>query len=196
MRPLPGYAEQDPEAWWRSLCGAVQEAMAAAGDGVQVAAVGLSGQMHGTVLLDADGAALGPAVIWPDQRSAPQVAEITETLGLDALTAITGGPAATGFQAATLLWVRQERPEVWRQINKALLPKDYVRWRMTGESATDASDGSGSLLLDVRRRAWSPEMLAVLDMDEAQLPAVQASSAGRASSTAWLRRRQGWPRGR
>ena len=177
LRPQPGHAEQDPEAWWRAVCWAVREAVSAAGDAVRVLAIGLSGQMHGTVMLDADGALIAPAIIWPDQRSAAQVAEITETLGLETLTAITGSPVATGFQASTLLWVRQERPDLWDRLHLALLPKDYVRWRMTGITATDPSDGSGALLLDVNRRIWSPQMLSLIGLAEGQLPSLQSASA-------------------
>ncbi len=133
--------------------------------------------MHGTVLLGAQGDVLAPAIIWPDQRSVAQVQEITAQIGLARLTALTGSPVATGFQAATLLWVRQQRPDLWRRIAHVLLPKDYVRWRITGEFATDASDGSGALLLDVQRRAWSPELLDALGIDAAWLPPVQPSGA-------------------
>ena len=173
MQPLPGYAEQDPDAWWPAVCEAVRMAVDGAGTAPGVAAIGLAGQMHGTVLLGAGGNVLTPAIIWPDRRSARQVQEITAQAGLERLTALTGSPVATGFQAATLLWVRQERPDLWRQIDRVLLPKDYLRWRMTGALATDPSDGSGALLLDVQRRDWSPELLALLGIDVAWLPPVQ-----------------------
>ena len=158
LQPQPGYAEQDPQAWWQAVCQAVRMAASSLEAAPHVAAIGLSGQMHGTVLLGAQGDILAPAIIWPDQRSIEQVQEITAQIGLARLTALTGSPVATGFQAATLLWARQQRPELWRRIAHVLLPKDYVRWRITGEFATDASDGSGALLLDVQRRAWSPEL--------------------------------------
>lgn len=184
LRPYAGYAEQDPEQWWDAICRAVRSALDESGDDVDVASIGLSGQMHGTVLVGADGRPLAPAVIWPDQRSVNQVDEITRKFGLERLTEITGSPVATGFQAATLLWVRQEQPALWRRIEKVLLPKDYVRWRMTGVYATDPSDGSGALMLDVQERDWSAEILDVLALDSAQLPLVQPASAEAGGLTA------------
>jgi xylulokinase len=133
--------------------------------------------MHGTVLLGAQGRPLAPAVIWPDQRSQRQVQEITEMVGAERLIELTGSPVATGFQAATVRWMQQERPALWEQVRKILLPKDYVRRRLTGSYATDPSDGSGTLLLDVRRRDWSRQLLAALEVDEENLPPVQASIA-------------------
>jgi xylulokinase len=138
-----------------------------------VAAIGLSGQMHGTVLLDRQGRILAPAVIWPDQRSQAEVQEMTTAIGPQALIELTGSPVATGFQAATLAWFRRHRPDLWASIGQVLLPKDYLRWRLTGRYATDPSDAAGTLLLDVRRRAWSPALLAWLEIDPAWLPPIQ-----------------------
>ncbi|HUX77084.1 MAG TPA: xylulokinase [Anaerolineae bacterium] len=177
-RPRPGWAEQDPDDWWRATITAVRQALAGAGDPpVPVAAIGLSGQMHGTVLLDEAGGLLSPAVIWPDRRSEPQVREITALIGAVRLIELTGSPLATGFQAATVRWMQQERPDLWRRVHTVLLPKDYLRYRLTGDVDTDPSDGSGTLLLDVRRRVWSPDVLAALDIDASQLPPVQPSTA-------------------
>ena len=126
--------------------------------------------MHGTVLLDERHAPLTPAIIWPDRRSAAQVREITQSIGAARLYAITGSPVATGFQAATLRWLQQHEPDIWRRVKMVLLPKDYLRFRMTGVFATDPSDAAGALLLDENRRDWSDELLAALDIQRAQLP--------------------------
>jgi len=176
LQPAPGYAEQDPAAWWLATMAAVRGAMANC-DASAVAAVGLSGQMHGAVLLDAAGDLLTPAVIWPDQRSARQVAAITAAVGAARLYAIAGSPLATGFLAATVRWFQEERPAIWRQVAQVLLPKDYLRWRLTGAYATDPSDGAGSLLLDESRRDWSEELLACAGIDRRLLPPVQPSAA-------------------
>jgi xylulokinase len=133
--------------------------------------------MHGTVLLDNTDQVIAPAIIWPDQRSAIQVDEITELIGSDRLIQLTGSPVATGFQAATIRWLQQKQPELWSRVGQVLLPKDYLRWRLTDEFATDPSDGSGTLLLDARHRDWSAELLTTLDIDPALLPPVQDSTA-------------------
>jgi len=146
------------------------------GRAISISAIGLSGQMHGTVLLDKDGGVLSPAVIWPDQRSERQVQEITRLIGAERLIELTGSPVATGFQAATVRWIQQEQPDLWRRTHTILLPKDYVRRRLTGETCTDPSDGSGTLLLDVRRRDWSPQILERLGIERARLPPVQPST--------------------
>lgn len=174
-QPQPGFAEQEPDAWWQAVCKAVRMALGAGVAAPGVTAIGLSGQMHGTVLLGSGDRVLAPAIIWPDRRSARQVQEITAQAGLERLTALAGSPVATGFQAATLLWLKQERPQLWQQIEHVLLPKDYVRLRMTGVPATDPSDGSGALLLDVQRRDWSPDLLALAGVEAAWLPPVQPS---------------------
>jgi xylulokinase len=173
--PRPHEAEQNPEEWWQATTVAVRQALADADVPPAVAAIGLSGQMHGTVLLGAQGQLLAPAVIWPDQRSQRQVKEITKLIGAERLIEITGSPIATGFQAATIRWVQQEQPEMWQQVQLVLLPKDYLRWRLTGTQATDPSDGSSTLLLDVHRRNWSPVVLEALGLDVAKLPPVRMS---------------------
>lgn len=177
-RPQPGWAEQSPETWWQATVQAVRIAFQAAGTTADVVeAMGLSGQMHGTVLLGHAGNVLAPAVIWPDRRSRRQVREIGELIGTERLIRLTGSPLATGFQAATLRWLQEERPELWSQVAAVLTPKDYLRWRLTGEFGAEPSDGSGTLLLDVNSRDWSPELLDALAIDPALLPEVRPSSA-------------------
>lgn len=173
-RPQPGWAEQHPDDWWQAIVAAVHQALAAAGD-VSISGVGLSGQMHGAVLLDEAGQLLAPAIIWPDQRSQRQVQEITGLVGAERLIELTGSPVATGFQAATLRWIQQEQPDLWQRVHIVLPPKDYLRYLLTGDLHTDPSDGSGTLLLDVRRRDWAPELLTALGIDEAQLPPLALS---------------------
>ncbi len=184
-QPAPGFAEQNPADWWAAMVQAVHAALATC-EGRAVAAIGFSGQMHGTVLLGDAGALLAPAVIWPDRRSARQVAEITASFGRERLLAVTGSPLSTGFLAATVRWFQQERPEIWAQVRQILLPKDYLRWRLTGEYATDPSDGAGSLLFDEARRDWSAALLDHLDIARSQLPPVQSSAriAGTLTATA------------
>jgi xylulokinase len=133
--------------------------------------------MHGTVLLGQDHRPLAPAIIWPDQRTRRQVTEITDRVGAERLVELTGSPVCTGFQAATLRWVQQERPDLWARTRTIMAPKDYLRLRLTGEICTDPSDGSGTLLLDVQRRDWSIEILGTLGIDEEQMPPVQPSTA-------------------
>jgi xylulokinase len=173
-QPEPDRAEQDPDDWWRAAADSTRQALSAASvSGETVSAVGLSGQMHGTILLDEAGEPVAPAVIWPDQRSAAQVAEINEMVGPEHLVEITGSPVATGLQAATIRWIQENQPEIWRHTSKVVLPKDYVRYRMTGILATDPSDGSGTLLLDVHRREWSTELLESLGIDLDHMPRIQ-----------------------
>ncbi|MEZ4583285.1 MAG: FGGY family carbohydrate kinase [Caldilineaceae bacterium] len=176
QQPRPGYAEQDPAAWWDALCRTVRRVTSQC-DAAAIRAVGLSGQMHGTVLLDAELNVLGPAVIWQDQRSAAQVAEIEARVGRERLLAIAGSPVATGFMAATVRWLQVHEPDVWARVAHLLLPKDYLRLRMTGTLAGDPSDGSGALLLDAHTRAWSPELLAALDLAPDLLPPLHPSGA-------------------
>lgn len=174
-QPHPDHAEQTPDLWCRAAAGAVREVLARSPH-TQVAAIGLSGQMHGTVLLDAAHQPLAPAAIWPDRRSAAQVKEITALVGAERLYAITGSPVATGFQAATVRWFQQHAPELWQQVRIILLPKDYLRFRLTGGFATDPSDAAGALLLDETRRDWSDELLDLLAIRRDQLPPVQPSA--------------------
>jgi xylulokinase len=166
--PRPGWAEQDPDDW-------VRAAEAALGRLGGDKAVGLSGQMHGLVVLDSEQRVLRPAILWNDQRTAAECAEIEERIGLGRLIELTGNRALPGFTAPKLLWLRRHEPEVYARIEHVLLPKDYVRLRLTGERATDVADASGTLLFDVPRRRWSEEMLDALELPAAWLPAAYES---------------------
>jgi len=164
--PRALWSEQDPRDWWAGTCRAVREALAEAGtDGSQVKGIGLSGQMHGLVMLDAGHEVIRPAILWNDQRTAAECAEMTETIGYERLIELACNPALTGFTAPKILWVRKNEPENYGRCRKILLPKDYVRFRMSGTFATEVSDASGMLLLDIRRRDWSAEILEKLDID-------------------------------
>jgi xylulokinase len=169
--PRPGWAEQDPEDWWRAAIAAIRRLLAETGTAPEeVAAIGLSGQMHGAVLLDEADRVLRPSLIWCDQRTAAEAAWLTERLGEERLIALTSNPALTNFTLTKLLWVRSHEPELWGRFRSFLLPKDYVRLRLTGERAMDVADASGTLLLDVAHRRWSSEMLAAVDMPQSILP--------------------------
>ena len=169
--PQTGWAEQDPRDWWQATCGAVRAALAAARvSGDEITAVGFSGQMHGSVLLDDRGEVLRPALIWCDQRTEAECREITETVGASRLIELTYNPALTGFTLPKLLWVRKHEPQAWAQVTAVLLPKDYVRYRLTGDRATDVADASGTLLFDVGGRRWSGDMLDAMELDAAILP--------------------------
>jgi xylulokinase len=177
LSPQSGLAEQQPEAWWQATVHAVKTATSEPGVASQIVAIGLSGQMHGLVTLDHSEALVGNAIIWPDQRSSVQVRDLTARVGAENLIRIAGSPLATGFAAASLAWLRVEQPQVFNAIANILSPKDYLRWRLTGELAGDPSDGSGALLLDVTRRTWSPELLDVVGVDRATMSPLRPSSA-------------------
>jgi xylulokinase len=162
--PRPGWAEQDPDDWWRASEAALADLA------VRPAGIGLSGQMHGLVALDAADRVLRPAILWNDQRTAAECAEIEERVGLARLIALTGNRALTGFTAPKLLWLRANEPDVYTAIRHVLLPKDYVRLRLTGERAIDVADASGTLLFDVARRRWSKEVLDALEVPREWLP--------------------------
>ncbi len=153
----PGWAEQDPEDWWRAAREAIGSVLNAS-QGVDVAAVGLTGQMHGAVLLDRDGAVLRPSLIWCDQRTQPQCDRLHREIGRGRLIELVANPALPNFTLTKLLWVREHEPEVWARIAHVLCPKDYVRYRLTGALAMDVQEASGTLLLDVRNRCWSEEV--------------------------------------
>lgn len=193
--PQPNHTEQNPAEWWTAVCRAVRITLAQAAPYPPIAAIGLSGQMHGTVLLDKAGKLLAPAIIWPDQRSQAQVAEITAAVGAARLIGISGSPVATGFQAATLLWLRQNRPDLWGNIGTVLLPKDYLGWRLTGQHHTDPSDASATLLFDTAHRRWSPELLAVVGIRLEQLPTVREGTAVSAPLTPTAAAELGLPPG-
>jgi len=172
--PRPGWSEQDPEDWWKAAVASVQLAIRRAGvPGSAVRGIGLSGQMHGLVCLDRSGRVLRRALLWNDQRTGAECEEITRRAGgLKSLLGMVSNPALTGFTAPKMLWVRKHEPKIWEKTAKTLLPKDFVRYRMTGEFATEVSDASGTLLLDVQKRTWSKALLARLDLDAGLLPAV------------------------
>ena len=167
--PQPGWSEQDPEDWWR----ASQAVLARLPEGP----VGLSGQMHGLVVLDEADRVLRPAILWNDQRTGAECAEIEERVGLERLISLTGNRALTGFTAPKLLWLRKHEPETYARIRSILLPKDYVRLRLTGEHAIDAADASGTLLFDVANRRWSTEVCEALDIPLDWLPPAHESTA-------------------
>ena len=167
----PGWAEQDPEDWCRASERAIAEL------DVEVEAIGLSGQMHGLVALDASDRVLRPAILWNDQRTGAECAEIEERVGLERLVQLTGNRALTGFTAPKLLWLRRHEPDVYTRIAHVLLPKDYVRLRLFGERAIDAAEASGTLLFDVAERRWSEEVLEALELPGEWLPPVYESPA-------------------
>jgi xylulokinase len=166
--PHPGWSEQDPEDWWR----ASQAVLARLPEGP----VGLSGQMHGLVVLDEADRVLRPAILWNDQRTGAECVEIEERVGLERLIELTGNRALTGFTAPKLLWLRRHEPESYARIHRILLPKDYVRLRLTGEHAIDAADASGTLLFDVANRRWSAEVCEALEIPLEWLPPAHEST--------------------
>jgi xylulokinase len=174
--PRIGWAEQDPDDWWRACGVAVRQALAQRHlRGEQIACVGLSGQMHGAVLLDEQGCVARPALIWCDVRTEEQSQKLTAEIGTDRLIQLTCNPALTNFTLTKCLWVRENEPETWGRVRSLMLPKDYVRFKLTGERATDVSDASGTLLLDVAHRCWSNEMLELAQMDKSLLPNLHES---------------------
>jgi xylulokinase len=183
--PRTGWAEQDARDWWRASAGAVRAALSAGGVSAdEIACVGLTGQMHGAVLLDAEDAPLRPSIIWCDVRTHGQCRALTRSVGAERLIRLVMNPALEGFTLPKLLWVREREPEVWGRVRAVLLPKDYVRLRLTGEKATDVADASGTLLLDVGRRRWSEEMLELVELDRSLLPRAfeSAEVTGRVSA--------------
>jgi xylulokinase len=183
QRPRPHWSEQDPEAWWNAVLDAVAELRSShPRELAAVRAVGLAGQMHGAVLLDGADRVLRPAILWNDGRSAGSCRTLAERA--PRITEITGNLAMPGFTAPKLLWVAEHEPEIARAVTKVLLPKDYVRLRLSGDYATDVSDAAGTLWLDVRRRCWSAEMLAASGLSEQAMPEVFEGTA----ATGTLRR--------
>ncbi len=169
--PRPLWSEQQPSLWWDGTVAAIRSVLATTGvSGADVAAIGLTGQMHGLVLLDAAGDVLRPAILWNDQRTAAACDAIREAVGPERLIAITGNDALPGFTAPKLVWVRDNEPEIWARVAHVLLPKDYVRLRLTDTYALDKADGAGTLLFDLAARDWSPVVLAALGIDPAWMP--------------------------
>ena len=171
--PRPGWAEQDPRDWWRACGEAIRAALRSSGIGAEeIACVGFSGQMHGAVLLDSKDEVVRSAIIWCDQRSEAQSRELEEMFGRDTLIRLTCNPPLTNFTLTKLLWVRETEPANWQRVAHVMLPKDYVRFRLTGERAIDMADASGTLLLDVTNRRWSSEVLSKTGVSESLLPAL------------------------
>ncbi len=169
--PQPLWSEQEPEDWWRATCRAVRAATDRAGIGPsEIAAIGLSGQMVGLVVLDEHGKPLRPCILWNDQRAGAVTDELTETIGLPKILAETGNPLFANFVAPKLVWLRRHEPDVYRRIAHVLLPKDYVRYRLTGQMGMEVSDASGTCVFDVRNRTWSEAMLAAMDLPREWFP--------------------------
>ena len=169
--PRPLWSEQEPALWWDGAVAAIRSVLTSTGvPAGDVVAIGLTGQMHGAVLLDGAGEVLRPAILWNDQRTGPECDAIRRAVGAERLVEITGNDALTGFTAPKLVWVRDHEPDVWRRIAHVLLPKDYVRLRLTGEYAVDKADGAGTLLFDLAARDWSREVLDALEIDPAWMP--------------------------
>jgi xylulokinase len=169
----PGWAEQDPEDWWRAAQEAIRSALAATPEPKEpIAAIALTGQMHGAVMLDENGAVLRPSLIWCDTRTQPECDWLTERIGYDRLIELTCNPALPNFTLTKLLWVKKHEPETFTKIAHIMCPKDYVRYRLTGEFAIDVQEASGTLLLDVTHRCWSREVAEAAGIKESWLPRV------------------------
>ena len=194
--PRPLWAEQDPADWWRGTCDSIKGVLARSGvDPKDVRGLGLSGQMHGSVFLDASNAVIRPAILWCDQRTAAQCEWITDKVGRDLLVAETANPVLTGFTAPKIIWLRQNEPANYDRVRKILLPKDYVRFRLTGEYATEVSDASGTSLLNVKERRWSDAVLERIELPKEYLPKVYESPEVSGKLTAEAAKATGLPEG-
>ena len=172
-QPQPLWSEQNPSDWWAGMAASIRHALAHASlRGEDISAIGLTGQMHGSVLLDADGETLRPAILWNDQRTQAQCDDMTAAIGRQRLIELTGNPALTGFTAPKILWVRDNEPQVYAKVKQVLLPKDYIRYKLTDTYATDLAGAAGTSLLNVAERAWSPEVLTALDIPAEWMPPV------------------------
>jgi xylulokinase len=169
--PKPLWSEQDPLDWWQAVINCIQSVLVKAGvGGEKITAIGLTGQMHGLVLLDEAGRVLRPAILWNDQRTQNQCDEIHRRIGRERFIQISGNVALTGFTAPKILWVKENEPQVYAKARHVLLPKDYIRYRLTGNYAMDKADGSGTVLFDLKARDWSEELLKALEIDPAWMP--------------------------
>jgi xylulokinase len=192
--PQPLWSEQNPADWWSATVTSIQQVLEQGGvTAEQVAGLGLTGQMHGLVLLDAQGEVLRPCIMWNDQRTAAQCAAITKKVGAENVLRLTGNPVLPGFTAPKIAWVQEHEPDIYARAAKVLLPKDYARYRLTGGFFSEVSDASGTSLFDVGQRQWSDEMLAALGLPRQWLPEVTESpvvsarvSAGAAKETGLL----------
>jgi xylulokinase len=171
VSPQPLWAEQDPALWWSAAQESIATVLRETGtEPGAIAAIGAAGQMHGLVLLDEAEEVVRPAILWNDQRTAAECDWIRETVGRERFIAVTGNEPLTGFTAGKLIWVREHEPESWARARHMLLPKDYVRFKLTGEHALDVADGAGTVLFDLKTRTWSSEVVAALGLDPAMLP--------------------------
>lgn len=176
-QPQNGWAQQDPEAWWEACVKTIREVLAISGvKPADIAGIGIAGQMHGLVMLDAGGEVLRKSILWCDGRTAAECAEITRIVGPSRLIEITANPALTGFTAGKILWVRKHEPELYARCRHILLPKDFLRYRLSGVYAGEVSDASGTNLLDVPKRCWSREIIDALEIEAAWLPELYESS--------------------
>lgn len=169
--PKPLWSEQDPHEWWEAVSASIRSVLEKAGvSGEGIGAIGLTGQMHGLVLLDESGNVLRPAILWNDQRTQSQCDEIHRIIGKEKFIHITGNVALTGFTAPKILWVKENEPEIYAKARHILLPKDYVRYKLTGEYAMDKADGAGTVLFDLKKRDWSDEVLSALEIPHTWMP--------------------------
>jgi xylulokinase len=173
--PFPGWSQQHPDTWWLATKDAINE-LAQKQDLTLIKSIGITGQMHGLVMLDSAGKPLRPSIIWCDQRSDTECGEITEMIGKNRLIDITANPALPGFTASKIRWVAKHEPDIFAQCAHILLPKDYIRYKLSGVFATDMNDASGMQLLDIANRRWSPDMLSALNIREDQLPKLYEGS--------------------
>ena len=194
--PYPLWREQAPEDWWRAMCKSIQGVLALPSvDAKAVQAIGLTGQMHGLVILDSDGKVLRPAMLWNDGRAGAQCEAIRVQIGLERLVAITGNDAFTGFTAPKLLWVRDHEPENFDRIAQVLLPKDYIRWQLSGEYAADKAGAGGTLMLDLASRTWASVLLKELNIPEAWLPPTYEGTAATGTVSRTCASETGLPEG-
>jgi xylulokinase len=171
ITPKPGWAEQNPEDWWKASIKVIKEVIETSKISPEdVAGIGPSGQMHGSVFLDRDGNVLRPALLWCDQRTQKQCDEIYDIFGYDGFIKLSYNKALTGFTAPKILWLRENEPQNYKKIYKILLPKDYIRFKLSGAYATEVSDGSGTILMDIAARTWSDEILSGLEINKSLLP--------------------------
>ena len=175
--PFPLWSEQEPEDWWQGTIKVLHQLVQKAGNrSKQIFAIGLTGQMHGAVFLDKQNRVIRRALLWNDQRTSKECEQITGIIGRERLIQIAGNPALTGFQAPKILWLRNNEPEAYEKLAKVLLPKDFIRYKLTGEYASDCSDAAGALLLDLKKRDWSREILEKLSIPISWLPKVYEGS--------------------
>src|SRR6476661_3106162 len=169
--PHPLWSEQEPHEWWEATANSIKQVLAEANvSSDDIAAIGLTGQMHGLVVLDADRQVLRPAILWNDQRCGAECDDIRARVSLERLVQITGNDALTGFTAPKILWLETNEPEIYRRIKHVLLPKDYIRFKLTGALAMDKADGSGTMLFDLPKRTWSSRILKALNISPDWLP--------------------------